>query len=176
MDELGHLREALDKIDTNLVDLLAQRQDIVRQVTRLKRSGTKAVRDDTRERAVVGAAVDRGRRAGLAPWFVTSVYRLILDESRRHQEAVILEQGRPQLVMYQGTEGSWSHQATHRHFGDVRSEGLKRFEDVIRAVEEGRAEYGVLPVENVIAGTIHASLDRISASSLHVVGEEFVFE
>lgn len=77
------------------------------------------------------------------------------------------------LVAYQGEPGCYSEEASRTFFGqDVECVPCGGFSEVFLALKEGRATRAVLPIENVLAGTIHQNLDLIVASnSIHIVGE-----
>ena len=75
-------------------------------------------------------------------------------------------------VAFQGELGAFSEEALRRMFGEA-AEPLPRreFADVGRAVATGGAEYGLLPIENTLAGSIGASYALLGAGDLEVVGE-----
>lgn len=75
-------------------------------------------------------------------------------------------------VAFQGEHGAYSEEAVRSHFGDA-SETLpcEAFEHIFAAVEQGRADYGVLPVENSTAGSINKSFDLLLEHDLKVNGE-----
>jgi len=78
-------------------------------------------------------------------------------------------------VAYQGEAGAYGEAAIRRHFGDAaRPLPCPTFADVTATVRTGAAEWGVLPVENSIAGPIQPSLDALAASGLTVAGEVVV--
>jgi prephenate dehydratase len=73
---------------------------------------------------------------------------------------------------YQGEPGAFSEDAARAFVGgDAALLPCWRFDDVFAAVEDGRAEYGVLPIENTLAGSVPASYDLLSERSLVIVGE-----
>ena len=75
----------------------------------------------------------------------------------------------------QGAPGSFSHEAACRAFGKtVELVSCDTFDDLFAAVVGGRAEHGVVPVENTIAGSVAENYDRLSQHPLHVVGETLV--
>lgn len=76
------------------------------------------------------------------------------------------------IVAYQGIAGAFSELAIRGIWDDAAIPlPCPAFGDVTRAVLEGRARVGILPVSNTIAGTVASSVDAITASGLHVVGE-----
>ncbi len=79
------------------------------------------------------------------------------------------------VVAFQGNPGSYGEiAALNAVAGMAETRGYPTFHEVARAVETGEAEYGVLPVENSLMGAIHQSIDLLSETDLHVVGEVVV--
>ena len=75
-------------------------------------------------------------------------------------------------VAFQGEPGAYSQEAVFQHFGpQVSTLPCPTFEDVFKAVEDGRATLGLLPVENSQAGSINQAFDLLLDHDLRVVGE-----
>lgn len=75
-------------------------------------------------------------------------------------------------ITYPGTEGSFSQQAAKAFFGpEAAYQGFESWEEAARSVAEGKAEYGVFPVENSSAGSVPLSYELVNRYSLHIVGE-----
>jgi len=78
-------------------------------------------------------------------------------------------------VAFQGEQGAYSEEAVRSHFGDaVATLPCAAFEHIFAAVEQGRADFGVLPVENSTAGSINKSFDLLLEHDLKVNGEIMV--
>jgi len=78
----------------------------------------------------------------------------------------------PMTVAYLGPEGTYTQAAVVKHFGQaVRCLDVKTIVDVFRVVEQGKAHFGVVPVENSTEGVITSTLDCFSTSHLKVCGE-----
>jgi prephenate dehydratase len=76
------------------------------------------------------------------------------------------------IVAFQGEHGAFSEEAVRSHFGaEVRTLPCRAFEDIFAAVEEGRADFGALPVENSVAGSINKAYDLLLDHDLKVWGE-----
>jgi len=75
-------------------------------------------------------------------------------------------------VAFLGPEGTYTQAAVHRHFGhEVRVLPLESIDDVFHEVQEGRADFGVVPVENSSEGTVNNTLDRFLTTTLDIRGE-----
>src|SRR5881397_3480525 len=75
-------------------------------------------------------------------------------------------------VAIQGEAGSFSHAAALQALGpDIRLVPCPSFEELFRAVEQGDAARGAVPIENSLAGSVHENYDLLSAHALHVVAE-----
>ncbi len=179
--DLEELRTHLDTIDRRLVDALSERRGLVEQVARLKADSGRAVRDAERERELIARLVEQGRGGGLDPFYVTRIFREIIEHSVRLQEVLhddagaSAEQGTI-VVGYQGGIGAFSYMAATRHFGtrpdDIVYQGFSSFASMLDAVKQERIDYAVLPIENSIAGSINESYDLLARMNLHLVGEE----
>ncbi|MCI8511256.1 MAG: prephenate dehydratase [Lachnospiraceae bacterium] len=78
-------------------------------------------------------------------------------------------------VVFQGVEGAYGHAAVKQYFGsDQNAYHVAKFEDTVREIEEGRADYAVLPIENSTAGFVNGNYDLLSKCSDYIVGEVYV--
>ncbi|MEM9070330.1 MAG: prephenate dehydratase domain-containing protein [Myxococcota bacterium] len=181
-EALKALRDRLDKVDRRFLEALAERQEIVSEVARLKSGGATVIRDASREEALLGRLVDLGRELGLDAHLVTRVFREVLDHSLRLQHeriAAAANPGSPQRTLrvgYQGGEGAFSHQCAMTHFA-VRDAAIEYvghggFRPMLEALQDGDLDYAVLPIENTTAGSINESYDLLAEMDLHLVGEE----
>lgn len=192
MDELKQLRQEIDTIDHQLVELFCRRMEVARRVGEHKAARAMAVLDQEREREVLRS---RGELAGeeLRPAVIT-LYQTILSLSRRRQRD-LLGEGRDNpgvyrwqtarenartpveapRVVYQGAPGAYSEQAAADFFGDgVCAVGLEQFEDCFTALKEGEADYAVVPIENSSTGAIRQIYDLLTRYEYFVVGETAV--
>lgn len=78
----------------------------------------------------------------------------------------------PLNVSFQGEPGAYSEAALIEYFGaKTNALGKQRFEDVFEAVETGACDYGFIPIENSLAGSIHRNYDLLREHELHIIGE-----
>lgn len=84
-------------------------------------------------------------------------------------------------IGYQGISGAYSEMAGDEYvkmeklkIKKVELVGCKEFEEIFEKIESGEFEYGVIPVENSLAGSIHKNFDLLGRHNLKVVGEVYV--
>lgn len=193
MSELDMMRGAIDEIDNQIVHLFERRMAVTRQVGKYKQKVSMPVLDSDRERQVLAgkAALVSDPRLKTS---VTLLYETIMGISRRQQREIVREgaeepnyarfqaaytQRRQSVsnprVVYQGYPGAYSEQAARNFFGaDIAPVGLRQFEDVFLAIKEGRADYGVVPIENNSTGAIRQIYDLLSQYEFYLVGETTV--
>jgi prephenate dehydratase len=80
----------------------------------------------------------------------------------------------PMKIAFQGEPGAFSHAAAHAVFPDARPVPCVTFEDTIAAVQNGEADYGVVPVENSLYGRITDIYHLLPESGLFINGEHFL--
>lgn len=160
-DALQALRVRIDAIDDALLTLLSERASIAQEVGRTKK-GEKIYRPE-REAQIVR----RLREANPGPLSGDTVERLIretMSACRALEETT--------RVAYLGPEGTFSQQAVTKQFGqDVEALAEADIDACFQAVETGRADFAVVPVENSTEGTIARTLDLIVDSPLRICGE-----
>ena len=185
MEELKDLREKIDAIDQQMVDLFKQRMEVSKEVAAYKQANGLPTMDAGRERALLGKV---GEQAGeeLAD-YTQSVYRTILAAGRSYQNACsgvtskVYETIRKALdttpdlfpqratVACQGVEGAYSQIACDSIFKAPAILYFNTFEHVFKAVESGMCQYGVLPIENSTAGSVNAIYDLMTKHNFSIV-------
>lgn len=79
------------------------------------------------------------------------------------------------IIAIQGIPGSFHHQVALNTFGeDAEIIGFPTFDEVAKAVQENKAQYGVMAIENSIAGAILPNYDLIDRFGLHIFGEYYL--
>src|SRR5947209_1245795 len=74
-------------------------------------------------------------------------------------------------IAFQGELGAYSEEALLLLHPGALSQPHREFRDMARAVREGRADLGILPIENSLVGSIATNFDLIAESGLAIVGE-----
>ncbi len=185
MSDLPELRKEIDRIDTQIFSLFAQRAEVACAIGDYKREHGLAVYDPGRERDKISQA---GERVPEELKTYAQVLMQLLMEAAKTKET-LPEDAKPALlgqienarattpelfptdanVACQGVEGAYSQIAAGHFFKHPTISYCPSFEGVFQAVEEGRCSYGVLPVENSTAGTVNKVFDLMMEHSFHVV-------
>ena len=163
---LDHLRTEIDRIDRELLRLLAERQSIAASIGESKRGAGRAIYAPDREEAVL-RKLESIAPEGLNASAVRGIFREIISAS------VGLQLDRP--VAFLGPEGTFTHQVTLKNFGHgVPLKPLRSMDEVFAAVERGEYDYGVVPVENANEGSVVRTLDLLAESDLKIVAQIYL--
>ena len=164
--DLEALRVRIDALDSQLVQLLSERAQIVEDVGRVKRTDGTPVYAPHREKAVLSRirSLNPGPLSGRT---LEAIWRELMSGSFG------LEQ--PLTIGYLGPAGSFSHVAAIRHFGSsVEVSESPDIDAVFRSVMTGTAHYGLVPYENSIVGSITDTLDAFVEHEVGVCAESLV--
>ncbi len=162
-EELHRLRERIDALDRQLVELLNARAAVSRRIGELKGHSGRPVLDEAREQQVL-RRVAAANTGPLSTEMVLEIYRAILSTSRVLQ--------RPIRVAYLGPAATFTHQAARRKFGgSAQYLPAASIGEVFLMSEKGEADYGVVPVENSTEGVVSHTLDMFMASEQKISAE-----
>lgn len=180
MDELDRIREEINQVDAHILEALASRRKLAERIIQAKDQLGTPIRDAAREEKMLEGLIAQGRSQGLDAHLVTRVFHEIIDDSIRSQQRHLLDYGKSGLkrIAFQGIEGAYGAQAARQYFAPYLDTtqliGVPTMEQVVNAVEDGDADFGLLPVENTAAGSITEVYDLLSCAQLSIVGEEIV--
>lgn len=163
---IASLRDEIDTIDSQLIELLCRRAACAAEIGQAKRSNGIPTLDLCREADVIKTAVSNnvGPLPDLA---MRRIFTEIISACRALQS--------PTRVSYLGPEATFSHMAAVEHFGkSCDFQARNTIVDVFRDVESGQAEFGVVPVENSTEGAVGLTLDQLAVSNVKVCGELFL--
>ncbi len=187
--DLTKCRNEIDQIDRQLVELYEKRMAVSEKVAAYKIATGKKVLDQERERqkleAVQAMAGNDFNKHG-----VKELFEQIMTMSRKKQYQLIQESGSMNRlpfievdslvkkgirVVYQGAQGSYSEAAMKKFFGEEISHfAVDTFRDAMTAIEEGTADYAVLPIENSTAGIVSQIYDLLVEYENYIVGEQII--
>lgn len=170
MRDLDTLRRELNDLDRELVALFERRMNISVEVGAYKAAHDMAIFQPEREREV------RDSRAALLSdpkWAPAArkFFQFLIDVGKEAQFDVFANVRAHPVVAYQGVVAGYGEQAASGHFPEAQLTAYATFDQVVSAVEQGRADYGVLPLENSLTGPVIQPLDLLGATGLYLVGE-----
>jgi len=183
--DIQDLNRQMDSIDAELVNLYCRRMDTARAIGAVKRENGLPLADSEGERnllnrvsVLAGPEKEHGVRA---------LYHLLADHSRLYQ----LMDGRPQsalgqlvlstlentpplfpekaAVACQGVEGAYSQQACEKMIRYPSITYFRTFEDVFDAIESGACRYGILPIENSLAGSVNSVYGQMHRHNFYII-------
>lgn len=189
MEDLVKLREEIDGIDKEIVSLYEKRMGISERVAEYKIETGKKVFDKQREQeklAALGALVHSDfNKNG-----VEELFQLIMSISRKRQYQLLTQKGaigrlpfigvdrldtENARVVFQGADGAYSQAAMMQYFGEqISSFHVDTFRDAMAAIDEGRADFAVLPIENSTAGVVSEIYDLLVEFENYIVGEQVI--
>ncbi len=161
--ELLQLRNQIDSLDRQLLDLVNQRARVAEQVSELKKKeGSTFFRPD--RVAQVIEKIKTNNPGPLKGAHVAAIWREIMSA------CLALES--PQRVAVLGPEGKFCEEAAVQYFGGAADlMYCSTFEEVFHATAAGSAQYGVVGVENSTEGVVNRTLDMFRNTPCHIVGE-----
>lgn len=180
---LEEIRLQIDQIDDQLLDLFMRRMDCAKQVAEVKAREHMPVLNPKREQEILDQVAEKGGEyAGAAK----ILFATMMDVSRALQHDALgggealrqlvenapdaFECGDQRRVACPGVPGSYSHRAAEHFFQHSALDFYTRFEDVFSAVDAGKADFGVVPVENSSAGSVIDVYDLILKYRFFLVG------
>ena len=187
--DLGQLRTQIDEIDSRIVELYEKRMDVCSQVAQYKIETGKKVFDKVREEEKL-AKVRSLTHSEFNSHGITELFEQLMSMSRKMQYQLLNEKGhtgrlpfiavdeldtKKVRVVFQGAEGAYSQAAMVQFFGEqVDSIHVDTFRDAMSAIDEGSADFAVLPIENSTAGIVNEIYDLLVEFENYIVGEQII--
>ncbi|MCK4840612.1 MAG: prephenate dehydratase [Methylococcales bacterium] len=162
---LSELRDKIDKIDAQILELINQRAICAMEVakTKVSEGETGTFYRPDRE-ALVLRRIKELNPGPLTDETTARFFRELMSS------CLALE--KPLEVAFLGPEGTFTQQASFKHFGQaVKTIPVTTIDDIFTEVENQHCQFGVVPVENSTEGVITHTLDRFISSSLKICGE-----
>ena len=189
MLDLNVIREQIDGIDKQLVDLFEQRMKLTKEVAEYKIQTGKKVLDTQRERAKIEAVTKLVKNEANVH-AIDDLFSQIMANSRKGQYQLLEAMGQTLRepyeaiesinkegvkIVYQGVPGAYTQEAACNFFGeDCDNYGVPTWRDVMEAVKNKEADYGVLPIENSTTGSVVGVYDLLQEYDNYIIAETFV--
>ncbi len=187
--DLAEIRQRIDATDRQIVELYEQRMDLCREVAQYKIENGKKVFDHAREMEKL-AMVRSLAHGDFNEKGVQELFEQLMSMSRKMQYQILTEHGsmgklpfieiedldrEHSRVVFQGAEGSYSEIAMRTFFGKkVSAFHVDTFRDAMSAIDDGSADYAVLPIENSTAGIVNEIFDLLVEFENYIIGEQII--
>lgn len=189
MKDLLELRDEIDQIDQQMVELYQKRMEIAAEVAEYKIETGKKVFDKEREDSKLAKLTALGSSA-FNKHGIRELFEQIMSMSRKRQYQLMTEHGiyeKPDFaevekldykkarIVFQGAEGAYTQLALKEYFGEnADSYHVETWRDAMEAIAHGEADYAVLPIENSSAGIVSENYDLMVEYDHCIVGEQII--
>jgi len=161
---MDKLRQEIDAIDDQILDLIRKRTELAAQVGHRKQTGSNMpFYVPSREAEIIRRLLAKNQGA-IPDAALHGIFREIIGA------CLTLEQ--PLSIAYLGPDGTFTHVAARKQFGSTASyTACKNFDEIFDEVESGRVTYGVVPVENAFEGAVTHTLDLFVDRDVSICAE-----
>ena len=187
--DLLDLRNQLDSVDSEIVKLYEKRMDLCAQVAQYKIETGKQVYDRQREMEKLEKVASQVN-GDFNKTGIKALFEQLMSMSRKLQYRMLTASGsvgklpfigvkslgtEKARVVFQGAQGAYSQIAMNTYFGEeVNSFHVDSFRDAFRSLDEGSADFAVLPIENSTAGTVNEIYELLVEFEDYIVGEQII--
>lgn len=162
--QLKEYRKLIDQIDSEIIELLNKRGITVSKIGEIKKLLNLEVFQPEREREILERIKSQSKI--LKPESVKAIWKEILSASRSIQGVI-------PKVGYLGPKGTFTHQAALEFFPKAGTEFLpyNTILEIFVNIEKENIEFGVIPIENSLQGTVRETLDLLIDKDIFIYGE-----
>lgn len=159
--ELSKFRKEIDLIDKEIIDLISRRGTLAKQVGSIKEDGV--IYRPEREAQIL-AALKKYNKGPLKPESIVNIFKAIISNCRALEKKL--------SIAFLGPLGTFSEEATRKHFGDnIDALPTDSIDEIFSNVQSDISHYGVVPVENSTEGAVSRTLDLLLLRDLNICGE-----
>jgi len=162
--DLGELRKKINQIDAGIVRLIVERYKLAEQIGDEKKKQQSPVMDMEREKKVLEAVKKLAAEEGINDSSMEEIYREIINLCRNSQGI---------KVAFLGEAGDFGEQAAFDFIGTAAElVSYDSLDEIFSIVQDGVMQFGVVPVENSLEGSVARTYDLLLESNVQVCGEE----
>ena len=195
MNDMDILRDKINEIDTNLLNLFEERMSAVKEIGEYKMNHDLPVHNSEREKEVLESKVKMLKNTDILNE-TGEFFRALMTISRNYQHKIIDKKDIQDLslmlqsfwlsskqlnlknptVVYQGIPGSYSEEALMMFFDEDNTikTNVNTFEEVFKTILNGDADYGIVPLENSTTGSVIDTYDLLVKYNCYIVGEQIL--
>ena len=166
MQGIDAYRKEIDYLDDQILKLLNERMEKVKEIGKLKQTTGTAIYRPEREKEIL-YRLKLLNKGALNSEAIDAIFLEVFAVSRNLEF--------PEKIVYLGPEGSYTHQVAESRFGAMGNYiGVSSIEAVFHILENGEAKYGVVPVENNTEGAVGTTLDCLGKFDSKIVAEIYM--
>lgn len=164
--ELERMRGAIAVIDSLILRLLEKRVEIAKRIAEEKKAKGEPVEVREVEEEKIRSIL---RKTKLNPIHIEEIFSKIMKLTKEEEYGVL---GIKKTVAVLGPKGSFSEELALRLVGSrLPLRYCATTDEVIKLVESGEVDYGIVPIENSVNGTVLPVLDALLSHEVEVFGE-----
>ncbi len=168
-EEIKKPRIEINKLNEEIVEKITQRVEVAKEVVKIKNKYGKSIFDKSREEKVLEQVKDLAIKYKISPENIERIFKEIIALCKKVEEDI---EGKRLKVAFQGEKGAYSEEAIFQFFGNsVETLPCKDLKETFKSVEERKADFAMVPVENSLEGSITQTYDLLLDSKLKVWGE-----
>ncbi len=160
---LDEARRKINEIDREMTDLFVKRMKAAEAVAEYKMERGLAIYDAAREEEVIRRNSELIEDERIREYYVNFL-RNNMAVSREYQSRIMTGL----KIAYSGTEGAFAHIAASKLYPTAEKIAFSDFASAYRAVEDGRCDLAVLPIENSYNGEVGQVTDLMFSGTLYV--------
>ena len=159
--ELDKIREKIDELDAELLQLLNRRSSLAMEAG--KRKKEEVVYRPERE-SFIFKRLKKINEGPLDDKQIINIFKEIISSCRAREKEMD--------IAFLGPEGTYSDSAAKKNFGSsINKSPTQSIEEVFEAVKKGKSDYGIVPIENSTEGPINVTLDCLADFDINICGE-----
>lgn len=160
-EQLKQLRDQIDAIDSEVLQLVSKRAELAQQIGKIKKSDI--IYRPEREAQIL-TRLQEQNPGPISNEHIKQLFTEIMSLCRALEKTT--------SVAYLGPNGTFSEEAALKRFGStITTVACGSIDDVFRTVESDTVNYGVVPVENSTEGAVGRTMDLLLQTSLIICGE-----
>ncbi len=164
--EITEIRKKIDRLDEKILEFLNKRASLAIEAGKLKVEDKKEIYAPEREREIY-ERLTKKNSGPLPKQSLKNIFREIISASLSLEKSM--------TVAFLGPMATFTHLASIKHFGlSAEFTPKKDIADVFDDVERGKADYGVVPIENTTEGVVSHTLDMFMTSDLKIYAERLM--
>ncbi|PPI88479.1 chorismate mutase [Candidatus Pantoea edessiphila] len=177
---LTMLRDKFNEIDEKILMLLSERRCLSIEIAKIKLKDNRPIRDIKRENLIIKKLIISAKKYELNSYYIKQLFKLVIEDSVFVQRQILQKDpnytsNNIAKITFLGPKGSYSHIAARKYsdkyFDNIIELSCSKFNDIIKNVEKGIADYAILPLENTNSGSINEVYNLLQYTDLSITNE-----